>query len=59
MLRIPQDLLDSMDRWIAKQPDPKPNRQDVIRHAVELKMQAEGALNRPLTHPEWDDMELD
>ena len=59
LVRIPQPLLESIDRWIAKQPDPRPNRQDVIRHAVEMRMLREGALLRPLTHPEWADMELD
>lgn len=59
MVRMPQSLLDSIDRWIAKQPEPRPNRQDVIRHAIEMKMLAEGDLERPLTHPEWKDMVLD
>lgn len=58
LLRIPQELLDFIDEWIASRPEPRPSRQDAIRHSIELRMLKEGALARPLTHPEWGELDL-
>ena len=35
-LRLPADLRQSLERWIAAQPDPKPTRSEAIRRLMEL-----------------------
>ena len=35
MVRMPPRSIDVLDRWIAKQPDPKPSRPEAIRRLVE------------------------
>ena len=40
-VRLRQPLLDALDDWISAQPDPKPSRQEVIRHFLAQSLGAE------------------
>ena len=37
-------LLDALDAWIADQPDPKPSRPEVVRHALTDWLTGQGYL---------------
>lgn len=38
VLRLPDDLLEKIDAWIAAQPDPKPSRPEAVRTLVEAAL---------------------
>jgi hypothetical protein len=39
-LRLPRNISDRLDAWIAAQPDPKPSRPEAIRRLVEAALAA-------------------
>jgi hypothetical protein len=41
MLRLHPPLRDSLDAWIAAQPDPKPSRPEAVRQLVERGLSAD------------------
>ncbi len=39
-LRLPAELREGIDAWIAQQPDPKPSRSEAIRRLLEIGLRA-------------------
>lgn len=38
-IRVPPELLTSLDQWIVRQPEPKPGRPEAIRRIVKSVLQ--------------------